>query len=131
MRDAVVLALPSVRPQNFDLATYWKQSTAKLRERQQNITATLALSEEGCRRHRTLVPDGSCFESPRIALPAPRLASLRRSSSKATSRLASSYSGLAPRAAILAPADLCKEIKADIRAMLRPAHLRRPTPKSK
>src|SRR3984893_17621220 len=46
MRDVVVLALQFERPAKFDLAAYWKQSTAKLRDQKQTVSATIALSPE-------------------------------------------------------------------------------------
>jgi predicted DNA-binding transcriptional regulator YafY len=130
MRDGIVLALPSVRPANFDLAVYWKQSTAKLREQQQNIKTILALSDEAVTTigrwspmtpaldhpaSRTLRADWRLFEVEFESLQQARFFIL----------------GLGPRAAILAPADLRKEINADIRSMLRPMHLRKAKLKSK
>lgn len=47
MHDAMVLAQRFTRPPKFDLAAYWKQSTAKLRDQQQPFLATLALSPAG------------------------------------------------------------------------------------
>jgi predicted DNA-binding transcriptional regulator YafY len=47
MRDAVVLAVPFERPKNFDLANWWAQSTAALREKKRPYTAIFAMSEAG------------------------------------------------------------------------------------
>ncbi len=47
MRDVVPLAITFTRPANFDLATYWNQSTATFTDsREQPTTATLALSPQ-------------------------------------------------------------------------------------
>jgi predicted DNA-binding transcriptional regulator YafY len=130
MRDGVVLALPSVRPSNFDLAAYWKQSTAKLRDRQQNITATLALSEEGVvaiERWCPMVPAPN-HPTSRSLRPGWRLFEVEFESYQQARFF---VLGLGPRVALLVPADLCNEIKADIRAMLRPAYLRKPSARSK
>jgi predicted DNA-binding transcriptional regulator YafY len=44
--EAVVLAVPFDRPSAFDLAAYWKASTAQLEQQRQHFSATLALSPE-------------------------------------------------------------------------------------
>jgi hypothetical protein len=50
MRDVVPLALTFTRPANFDLATYWNQSTTTLIDsKQPPTTATLALSPQAIR----------------------------------------------------------------------------------
>jgi len=130
MRDAVVLALPFARPPSFDLATYWKQSTAKLKDRQHPITTTLALTDEGVvsierwcpmvpaldhRASRTLHKGWRLFHVEFESYQQARFVVL----------------GLGSRAIAIAPPELRKEIKAELRRMLRPAHLRRATPTSK
>ncbi len=49
MRNAVVLALGFKRPPRFNLAAYWKRSTAAFQEQQRTMTATLALAPDGVR----------------------------------------------------------------------------------
>ena len=49
MRNAVVLALGFKRPARFNLAAYWKRSTAAFQEQQRTMTATLALAPEAVR----------------------------------------------------------------------------------
>jgi predicted DNA-binding transcriptional regulator YafY len=44
MSNALVLAVRFDRPADFDLARYWKASTAQLEQQRQPLTATLALS---------------------------------------------------------------------------------------
>lgn len=46
MQDALVLAISFERPTSFNLALYWKQSTAALKEKRQTFLATVALSAE-------------------------------------------------------------------------------------
>ena len=46
MRNAVVLALGFKRPASFNLAAYWRRSTAAFQDLQHSMTATLALSAE-------------------------------------------------------------------------------------
>lgn len=46
MRDAIALALRFERPARFDLAAYWKRSTADLIDRGQSYAATLELSTD-------------------------------------------------------------------------------------
>jgi len=47
MREPVALAVRFERPGHFDLAKFWKESTASLREGKKKYMATLALREEG------------------------------------------------------------------------------------
>ena len=60
MRDVVPLALTFTRPANFDLATYWNQSTTTFTDRREPpFTATLALSPQSVQiinRWCTLTP---------------------------------------------------------------------------
>ncbi|MGC2636278.1 MAG: WYL domain-containing protein [Acidobacteriaceae bacterium] len=44
MREVVALAVPFERPRNFDLASWWTQSTAALEEKKHPYTAALAMS---------------------------------------------------------------------------------------
>lgn len=46
MRNAVILALGFKRPARFNLADYWKRSTAAFQEQQRTMAATLALGPE-------------------------------------------------------------------------------------
>jgi predicted DNA-binding transcriptional regulator YafY len=77
MRNAMVLALSFRRPAKFDLATYWKRSTAAFKEQRHRYVATLALSSEAARTiepwcamvpaqrpgsERALPPDSQIFD---------------------------------------------------------------------
>jgi predicted DNA-binding transcriptional regulator YafY len=46
MSEVVALAMPFKRPARFDLANYWKGSTAKLEKQRGNYVATLALAAD-------------------------------------------------------------------------------------
>jgi hypothetical protein len=116
MRDVVVLALQFERPAKFDLARYWKQTTAKLRDQKQTVSATAALSPEA-----VLTINRWC---PMTALPNhPAQASLQKDwrvfevefESYQQARFV--ILGLGPRAIPLAPKPLCKEIANDLTQM--------------
>jgi predicted DNA-binding transcriptional regulator YafY len=116
MQDVVVLALQFERPAQFDLARYWKQTTAKLRDQKQTVSATTALSPEA-----VLTINRWC---PMTALPNhPAQASLQKEwrvfevefESYQQARFV--ILGLGPRAIPLAPKPLCKEIANDLTQM--------------
>jgi predicted DNA-binding transcriptional regulator YafY len=116
MRDAVVLALQFERPAKFNLARYWKQTTAKLRDQKQTVSATIALSPEA-----VLTIDRWC---PMTALPNhPTQSSLPKDWRVYEVELESYQQarfvilGLGPRAIPLAPKPLCKEIATDLSHM--------------
>jgi predicted DNA-binding transcriptional regulator YafY len=115
MTKAVALALGFKRPANFNLAAYWKGSTAELDRKREHYVATLALAGEAAAslsgwhrlsppkdvRHGVEFPDGwaivdvefeSFAQAQFIAL------------------------GFGPRADVLAPVELRKRVRADIAA---------------
>ena len=60
MREVMVLAIEFERPAGFDLADYWKTSTAELKEQQGHFWATIALSPRAAtslRRWSTMIAD--------------------------------------------------------------------------
>jgi predicted DNA-binding transcriptional regulator YafY len=124
MQDAVVLALQFERPARFDLARYWKQTTAKLRDQKQTVSATIALSPEA-----VLTINRWC---PMTTLPNhPTQSSLQKNwliyevefESYQQARFV--ILGLGPRAIPLAPNALRKEIANDLSRMLQQSRLRR------
>jgi len=124
MRDVVVLALQFERPAKFNLAAYWKQTTAKLRQQSQTVSITIALSPEG-----VLTINRWC---PMTALPNhPAQSSLQKDwhvyevefESYQQARFV--ILGLGPRAIPLAPNALCKEIANDLSRMLNQSRPRR------
>jgi predicted DNA-binding transcriptional regulator YafY len=113
MQDAVVLALAAKRPAKFDLARYWKSSTDALREQNQRISATVALSPKAalaltpwCMMRP--VPDCSAEKS----LPAEWLIFQVEFESYDQARFV--VLGLGSSAKALAPPGFCKEIEAEI-----------------
>jgi predicted DNA-binding transcriptional regulator YafY len=124
IQDVVVLALQFERPAKFDLAAYWKQSTAKLRDQKQTVSATTALSPEA-----VLTINRWC---PMTALPNhPTQSSLQKDwvvyevefESYQQARFV--ILGLGPRAIPLAPNALRKEIANDLSRMLQQSRPRR------
>jgi predicted DNA-binding transcriptional regulator YafY len=124
MRDAVVLALKFERPAKFDLAAYWKQTTVKLRDLKQTMSATIALSPEA-----VLSIDRWCQMT---ALPNyPTQSSMQKNwlvyevefESYPQARFV--ILGLGPRAIALAPKTLCREIANDLAQMLAQSRPRR------
>jgi len=127
MREVVVLALPSIRPPDFDLAAHWKQSTAALKDRHQTIATILALSDEGVasiERWCPMVPE----LNHRASRTLPRGWRLFHIEFESFQQARFVVLGLGSRAAAIAPPELCKDIKAELRRMLRPQkkHERRP-----
>jgi predicted DNA-binding transcriptional regulator YafY len=49
MKNLTPLAIPCERPANFDLATYWKQSTTQLEQLRRQYEAVLAIDARGAR----------------------------------------------------------------------------------
>ncbi len=124
MRDVVVLALQFERPAKFNLAAYWKQTTAKLRQQSQTVSITIALSPEG-----VLTINRWC---PMTALPNHPAQSSLQKDWRAFEVEFESYQqarfvilGLGPRAIPLAPNALCKEIANDLSRMLNQSRPRR------
>jgi predicted DNA-binding transcriptional regulator YafY len=116
IRDAVVLALQFERPAKFDLATYWKQATAKLRDQKQTVSATVALSPEG-----VLTIDRWC---PMTVIPNhPRQSSVPQDwhvfevEFENVQQARFVILGLGPRAIALAPNPLRKQIAQDLNQM--------------
>lgn len=115
IRQAVVLALHFERPANFDLAAYWKQSTAKLREQKQNYSATLALSPDGVLTINRWCPMTATPNHSQSSLPKDWLVFEVEFESYQQARFV--ILGLGPRAIPLAPKALCKEIADDLSQM--------------
>jgi predicted DNA-binding transcriptional regulator YafY len=62
--NAVALTVPFERPANFDLARYWKTSTARLDQRRQSYAATLAMTPEAAASLRQWSPVAPSHEAP-------------------------------------------------------------------
>jgi predicted DNA-binding transcriptional regulator YafY len=113
MSGAVALAMPCKRPADFNLAAYWKSSTAQLDQQRAPCTATLALAPQavaslGGWLHRspaTSVPHG--FEPPAtwVVLDV-EFESLSHAHFVAL--------GFGPRVLVLAPVELRSRVMADL-----------------
>jgi predicted DNA-binding transcriptional regulator YafY len=118
MRDAVVLALSFRRPARFDLAAYWKRSTAAFKEQRQRFIATIALAPEAIRtiepwstmapvaKHpvaRTLAVGWAIFDVEFESARQARFVTL----------------GLGSNARTLAPAEFVQEVAAEIAHMVK------------
>jgi predicted DNA-binding transcriptional regulator YafY len=115
MSKAVALAMPFKRPVKFDLAAYWKASTAQLDRKRERCVATLALAAEAVTSlsgWRQLSP---AKDVPRAArLPDGWVISDVEFESLSQAHFVAL--GLGPRVDVLAPADLRKWVRADIEA---------------
>jgi len=117
IRGAVVLAQPFQRPAGFDLAEYWKASTARLLDKREAVRVTLALSPKGVAAFRDwrplhaaehhpaaahLGPDWLVFQVEFDDFPLARFAVL----------------GLGSNAMVLAPESLRSEIESEAKRLL-------------
>jgi predicted DNA-binding transcriptional regulator YafY len=124
IQDAVVLALQCERPANFDLAAYWKLSTAKLAEHRQNVSATIALSSEAVQTINRWCPMTAIPNHPRqSSLPQDWRVFEVEFESYQQARFV--ILGLGPRALALAPTPLRKEIDHDLSQMFDQSRLPR------
>jgi predicted DNA-binding transcriptional regulator YafY len=116
MRDAVALALTFERPANFDLAAYWKGTTARLKDEKQSVSVTLAISPKG-----VLAIQRWC---PMVPVPNPAESSLPTDWAIYEVEFENYHQarfvvlGLGSNAVALAPEDFSAEIKAQIRRTL-------------
>ena len=125
MQDAVVLALQFERPAKFDLAAYWKQTTAKLRDQKHTVSATIALSPEAVLSINrwcpmTTLPNHRAQPSPQKDW---RVYEVEFENDQQARFV---ILGLGPRAIPLAPKPLCRGIASDLNRML---HQSRPNRK--
>ena len=124
MRDVVVLAIQFERPAKFDLAAYWKQTTAKLRDQKQTVSATIALSPEAVLTINRWCPMTAIANHPTQS-------SLQKDwhvfevEFESCQQARFVILGLGPRAIPLAPKALCKEIATDLSQMFAQSRPRR------
>jgi len=116
MRDALSLTLPFQRPKKFDLATYWKQSTAQLREEQQRMAATLALSPAGLRVIRGWSPAAAVPHYP-AAKRLPKDWQIFEVRFENIHHAQFVVLGLGSRAEVLAPKALCESVVEEVRRL--------------
>jgi len=116
MRDVMALAIPFVRPENFDLAAYWKRSVATLSSQKTRASATLALSPQAVSSLERWCPMLALPEhSARPKLPEGWLVYQVEFENHNQARFVAM--GLGASAMALGPEELCRAITAEARAM--------------
>jgi len=118
MREAVALAMTFERPQKFDLARWWQQSTERLRTGKERFAATLALS-----------PEAVVSMEPWMALrPVEARAKMPVRWKAFAVEFDSAYAarfvamGLGSGARVLGPEELRREVEAEVRKMRLPPY---------
>jgi predicted DNA-binding transcriptional regulator YafY len=115
MSKPVALAMPFKRPAKFDLAAYWKRSTAELGRQWERYPATLALAPEAVSSLRgwyQLSPAAAELHSPELP-PGWVVFDVVFERLSLAQFVAL---GLGPRARVLAPVELRELVSADIAA---------------
>jgi predicted DNA-binding transcriptional regulator YafY len=111
--NAVALTVPFERPANFDLALYWKASTARLDLRRQSYAATLAMTPEAAASLRQWSPVAPNHEAPRPAqIPSDWI--VFDINFEGFSHALFFALGFGPGAYVLAPAELRERVHADV-----------------
>ena len=116
MQGAVALAIPFERPEDFDLAAYWKRSVAALSGQKEYVSATLALAPQGVAAldrwcPMLEVPEHSASQS----LPAGWLVFEVKFENYNQARFVAM--GLGSSVVALAPGELCRTIAAEMEKM--------------
>jgi predicted DNA-binding transcriptional regulator YafY len=118
MTKAVALAIDCKRPAKFDLAAYWKGSTAELGRKRERYTATLALAPEA----RAFLQSWCQLSPVRDRLREVELSAGWEAFSVDFDSLAEAQFvalGFGPRARVLAPDELRNQVRGDIVAAAR------------
>ena len=121
MREAVALAVTFERPRDFDLAAWWAQSTAALREKQRPYTAVFAMSEAAAAELCPWSPMRPVAgEGPRMLPEGWKVYAVDFDSAYAAKFVAM---GMGARVRVLGPEELRKDVKDEQRLVIR---VRRP-----
>jgi predicted DNA-binding transcriptional regulator YafY len=111
--NAVALTVPFERPANFDLARYWKTSTAKLDQRRQSYAATLAMTPEAAASLRQWSPVSPNHNAPRpTKIPSDWI--VFDVNFESFSHALFFALGFGPSTYVLAPAELRERVEADV-----------------
>jgi predicted DNA-binding transcriptional regulator YafY len=114
MKALTPLAIPCERPPRFDLAAFWKESTAQLERQRQKYETILLLEPRAARSISEW-----CSVSPVKGRPAPPEGWLKLSVKFERQEQAEFViRGLGTRAQVIAPADLRERILADARTVV-------------
>lgn len=120
MTRAVLLAIPFKRPAKFDLAAYWKTSTAALDQKRERYAATLALAADAVASLQ-----GWCVMSPaKDGSPEPEHSpggQLFKVEFESRSQAQFIALGFGPRARVVAPEELRRAVKAELAAAMEKA----------
>jgi predicted DNA-binding transcriptional regulator YafY len=117
MREALALTVPFERPRDFDLAAWWAESTAALREKKQRYTAVFAMSAEGAGEMAPWVPLRPVESDTWRRLPDGwRTWAVEFDSAYAAKFVAM---GMGGRACVLGPEELRAEVEEEQRAAMR------------
>lgn len=115
MSQAVALAMTFKRPAKFNLATYWKTSTAELSAQRERYAVTMALAPEAVASLRRWCPL-SPAEDRRRAKELPADWVVQRVDFESRPEAQFCALGFGPRAEVIAPDDLRDQVQADIAA---------------
>lgn len=117
MSKAVALAMTFDRPKKFDLAAYWKSSTAQFSETRDRYQATLALAPEAV---SSLI--GWCPISPAhdasFSADLPKEWGIFKIDFESASQAHFFALGYGPRARVIAPRELREKVRADVAAVV-------------
>jgi predicted DNA-binding transcriptional regulator YafY len=117
MRDAVALAVLFERPKDFDLAAWWAQSTATLREKKQRYAVLLAASEASAAELAPWIPMHAAEAGKAIRLPQGWKAWAVEFDSAYAAKFVAM--GMGARVRVLQPDDLRKQIESEQRLAAR------------
>jgi predicted DNA-binding transcriptional regulator YafY len=117
MTNAVALTVPFERPANFDLARYWKASTARLDQQRQSYPATLALTPEAARSLRQWSAVSPNTATPHT-LKIPSGWEILDVNFESFSHALFFSLGFGPSAYVLAPAELRNRVRGDIEKLM-------------
>ncbi|MGC2161488.1 MAG: YafY family protein [Silvibacterium sp.] len=114
MKSFIALAISCERPEGFDLAAYWKESTTQFERQRRQYEATLLLDEQAVRRVTEWWPTSPDAAAP----PAPEGWRKLRIKFESEEQARFVALGLGPGAQVVAPASLRARVQADARAVL-------------
>ncbi len=113
MSNAVVLPAVFDRPANFDLATYWRDSTAQLQELRQPYSTTIAFSPEAAKAVKAWCRMTDTTPTPRMQYPEGW--QVYRVEFEGKSQAKFVVLGLGCQARALLPKELASEVDAEVR----------------
>jgi predicted DNA-binding transcriptional regulator YafY len=117
MANAVVLATPFLRPENFDLGRHWKASVQQLNQMRTQYIATLALAPEAAASLNRWCPISPLRAAPHnLNIPVDWV--ICSAEFECISQARFVVLGFGPRVHVLEPAELCDCIRSDRNALI-------------